>query len=107
MVNVPVGKFKVEPPPGGLTWLRNSCYWFLVIIFEATRVAWTAEYFAERTQATNHGDYLFVWMKIGPTTQCRAPPCAGTVNLTGTTSFEPLLRARRSSENFMGLCPKT
>ncbi len=57
----------------------------------------------ERTQATHNGDYLFVWMKIGPDTISGTAVCRVSTP-AGTTSFELPLAARATKMGkFQGL----
>jgi len=74
---------------------------------EATRVVCNLpSILVERTQATNHGDYLFVWIKIGPDTISSTAVCRVTTP-TGTTSFELPLAARATKlGKFRGLAPE-
>ncbi len=61
---------------------------------EATRVVCNLpSVLVERTQATAGGEYLFVWMKIGPDTKSGTAVCRVTTP-TGVTSFELPLAAR-------------
>jgi neopullulanase len=55
------------------------------------------------TQATAGGDYLFVWLKIGPTTRSGTAVCRITTP-AGPTSFElPLADRAATSGKFQGL----
>ncbi len=61
---------------------------------EATRVVCNLpSILVERTQATAGGDYLFVWLKIGPETKSGTAVCRIATS-TGATSFELPLAAR-------------
>jgi glycosidase len=85
---------KVEPP----SWWINLTPEVMLLLsghhLEATRVVCNLpSVLVERTQATAGGDYLFVWMKIGPDTKSGTAVCRVTTP-TGTTSFELPLAAR-------------
>jgi glycosidase len=71
---------------------------------EATRVVCNLpSILVERTQATHNGDYLFVWMKIGPDTISGTAVCRVSTP-AGTTSFELPLAARATKMGkFQGL----
>jgi glycosidase len=98
---------KVESP----SWWINLAPELMLLVsghnLEATRVACNLpSILVERTQATNHGDYLFVWMKIGPDTMSSTAVCRITTP-TGTTSFELPLAARATKlGKFHGLAPE-
>ncbi len=98
---------KVEPP----SWWINLAPELMLLVsghnLEATRVVCNLpSILVERTQATNHGDYLFVWMKIGPDTMSSTAVCRITTP-TGTTSFELPLAARAAKlGKFQGLAPE-
>jgi glycosidase len=85
---------KVEPP----SWWTNLTPEVMLLVsghkLEATRVVCNLpSVLVERTQATAGGEYLFVWMKIGPETKSGTAICR--VNTpTGVTSFELPLAAR-------------
>jgi neopullulanase len=85
---------KVEPP----SWWTNLTPEVMLLVsgrkLEATRVVCNLpSVLVERTQATAGGDYLFVWMKIGPDTKSGTAVCRVTTP-TGVTSFELPLAAR-------------
>jgi len=98
---------KVEPP----SWWINLTPEVMLLVsghnLEATRVVCNLpSILVERTQATNHGDYLFVWIKIGPDTISSTAVCRVTTP-TGTTSFELPLAARATKlGKFQGLAPE-
>src|SRR5271170_4475474 len=67
---------KIEPPS-----------WWINLTLEVTHVVCNLpSVLVERTQATAGGDYLFLWMKIGPETKSGTAVCRITTP-TGTTSF--------------------
>ena len=85
---------KVEPP----SWWTNLTPEVMLLVsghkLEATRVVCNLpSVLVERTQATAGGEYLFVWMKIGPDTKSGTAICRVTTP-TGVTSFELPLAAR-------------
>jgi glycosidase len=85
---------KVEPP----SWWINLTPEVMLLLsghyLEATHVVCNLpSVLVERTQATAGGDYLFVWLKIGPETKSGTAVCHITTP-TGTTSFELPLAAR-------------
>jgi glycosidase len=85
---------KVEPP----SWWINLTPEVMLLLsghhLEATRVVCNLpSVLVERTQATAGGDYLFVWLEIGPDTKSGTAVCRVTTP-TGTTSFELPLAAR-------------
>ena len=85
---------KIEPP----SWWSNLTPEVMLLLsghyLEATHVVCNLpSVLVERTQATAGGDYLFVWMKIGPETKSGTAVCRITTP-TGTTSFELPLAAR-------------
>jgi glycosidase len=98
---------KVEPP----SWWINLTPEVMLLVsghnLEATRVVCNLpSILVERTQATNHGNYLFVWVKIGPDTISSTAVCRVTTP-TGTTSFELPLAARAAKlGKFQGLAPE-
>ena len=98
---------KVEPP----SWWINLTPEVMLLVsghnLEATRVVCNLpSILVERTQATNHGDYLFVWVKIGPDTISSTAVCRVTTPI-GTTSFELPLAARAAKlGKFQGLAPE-
>jgi len=58
-----------------------------------------------RTQSSGGGDYLFIWLKIGPDTQSGTVVCRLTT-ANGATSFELPLAARKPTVGrFQGLAP--
>ena len=85
---------KVEPPSW---WIHLTPEVMLLISghnLEATRVACNLpSILVERTQASAGGDYLFVWLTIGPDTRSGTAVCRITTS-TGKTSFELPLAAR-------------
>jgi glycosidase len=92
-VNAPVVT-KVEPP----SWWINLTPEVMLLLsghyLEATHVACNLpSVLVERTEATSGGDYLFVWIKIGPETKSGTAVCR-IKTPTGTTSFELPLAAR-------------
>jgi glycosidase len=95
---------KVEPP----SWWTNLTPEVMLLVsghkLEATRVVCNLpSVLVERTQATEGGDYLFVWMKIGPDTKSGTVVCRVTTP-TGATSFELPLAARGTKlGKFQGL----
>jgi neopullulanase len=95
---------KVEPP----SWWTNLTPEVMLLVsghkLEATRVVCNLpSILVERTQATAGGDYLFVWMKIGPDTKSGTAICRVTTP-TGATSFELPLAARGTKlGKFQGL----
>lgn len=85
---------KVEPP----SWWINLTPEAMLLLsghhLEATHVVCNLpSVLVERTQATAGGDYLFVWLKIGPDSKSGTAVCRVTTP-TGTTSFELPLAAR-------------
>jgi glycosidase len=102
-VNAPVVT-KVEPP----SWWINLTAEVMLLVsghhLEATRVVCNLpSILVERTQATAGGDYLFVWMKIGPDTKSGTAVCRITTP-TGATSFElPLATRAMKLGKFQGL----
>jgi neopullulanase len=85
---------KVEPP----SWWINLTPEVMLLVsghkLEATRVVCNLpSVLVERTQATAGGEYLFVWVKIGPDTKSGTAICRVTTP-TGVTSFELPLAAR-------------
>jgi neopullulanase len=95
---------KVEPP----SWWINLTPEVMLLLsghnLEATRVVCNLpSILVERTQATHNGDYLFVWMKIGPDTISGTAVCRVSTP-AGTTSFELPLAARATKMGkFQGL----
>ena len=95
---------KVEPPSW---WIHLTPEVMLLLSghnLEATRVACNLQsILVERTRATAGGDYLFVWLTIGPDTQSGTAVCRITTP-TGTTSFElPLAPRAMKLGKFQGL----
>src|SRR5277367_6426153 len=85
---------KIEPP----SWWSNLTPEVMLLLsghnLEATRVVCNLpSVLVERTQAAAGGDYLFVWMKIGPETKSGTAVCHVTTP-TGKTSFELPIAAR-------------
>ena len=85
---------KVEPP----SWWLNLTPELMLLLsghhLEATRVACNLpSILVERTRATAGGDYLFVWLTIGPDTKSGTAVCRITTS-TGKTSFELPLAPR-------------
>jgi len=95
---------KIEPP----SWWSNLTPEVMLLLsghyLEATHVVCNLpSVLVERTQATAGGDYLFVWMKIGPETKSGTAVCRITTP-TGTTSFElPLASRAMKLGKFQGL----
>lgn len=95
---------KVEPPSW---WIRMTPEVMLLLSghhLEATRVSCNLpSVVVERTQSTARGEYLFVWLQIGPDTLSGTAVCRVTTP-AGKTSFELPLGARRMKlEGFRGL----
>jgi glycosidase len=95
---------KVEPPSW---WVGLTPEVMLLVSghdLEATNVSCNIPTLrVSRTQATAGGNYLFVWLKIGPETKSGTAVCRITA-LKGTTSFELPLAARAPSlGKFQGL----
>lgn len=95
---------KVEPPSW---WLKLSPELMLLLSGHhllATRVACNLDsVIVERTQATAGGNYLFVWLTIGPDTKSGTAVCRVTTP-TGKTSFElPLAPRAMKLGRFQGL----
>src|SRR5258708_22584275 len=62
-----------------------------------------ADLVVERTQATAGGDYLFVWLKLGPGLKSGTAVCR-IITPTGTVSFElPLAAREQTIHKFQGL----
>ncbi|MGB9464853.1 MAG: alpha-amylase family glycosyl hydrolase [Candidatus Acidiferrum sp.] len=95
---------KVEPP----SWWINLTPELMLLLsghnLEATHVVCNLpSVLVERTQATAAGDYLFVWLKIGPETKSGTAVCRVTTP-TATTSFElPLATRAMKLGKFQGL----
>lgn len=95
---------KIEPP----SWWSNLTPEVMLLLsgryLEATHVVCNLpSVLVERTQATAGGDYLFVWIKIGPETKSGTAVCRITTP-TGTTSFElPLATRAIKLGKFQGL----
>lgn len=95
---------KIEPPSW---WIHLAPEVMLLISghnLEATRVACNLpSILVERTRASAGGDYLFVWMEIGPDTKSGTAVCRITTP-TGKTSFElPLAPRAMKLGKFQGL----
>jgi len=95
---------KIEPPSW---WIKLTPEVMLLLSghnLEATHVVCNLpSVLVERTQATVGGDYLFLWMKIGPETKSGTAVCRITTP-TGTTSFElPLAPRAMKLGKFQGL----
>jgi neopullulanase len=94
---------KVEPP----NWWIGITPEVLLLLsghdLEATQVSCNLPTVrVMRTQATAGGDYLFVWLKIGPATRSGTTVCRLTTP-TGLTSFElPLATRAAISGKFQG-----
>lgn len=98
---------KVEPPNW---WIGITPEVFLLLSghnLEATQVNCNLlTVRVMRTQATAGGDYLFVWLKIGPSTRSGTAVCRITTP-TGPTSFEVPLAARAATQGkFQGLASR-
>jgi neopullulanase len=95
---------KIEPP----SWWTNLTPEVMLLLsghnLEATRILCNLpSVLVERTQATAGGDYLFVWLKVGPETASGTAICRVTTP-TGKTSFELPLAARAAKlGKFQGL----
>ena len=95
---------KVEPP----TWWINLTPEVMLLVsghgLEATRVVCNLpSVLVERTQSTEGGDYLFVWLKIRPETKSGTVVCRVTTP-TGGASFElPLASRGMKLGKFQGL----
>jgi glycosidase len=100
----PVVVSKVEPPSW---WVGLTPEVMLLLSghdLEATHVACNMETITvSRTQSTAGGNYLFVWLKIGPDTKSGTAVCRITAP-KGTTSFElPLASRLPTIGRFQGL----
>lgn len=98
---------KVEPPNW---WIAIAPEVLLLLSghgLEATRVSCNLPTVRVlRTQATAGGDYLFVWLKIGPSTRSGTAVCRITTP-TEPTSFELPLAARAATYGkFQGLASR-
>jgi neopullulanase len=97
---------KVEPP----SWWVGLTPEVLLLLsghdLEATHVACNLPTLrVSRTQSSAGGNYLFVWLKIGPATKSGTAVCRITAP-KGTTSFELPLAARAPAlGKFQGLSP--
>jgi glycosidase len=95
---------KIEPP----SWWSNLTPEVMLLLsgryLEATHVVCNLpSILVERTQATAGGDYLFLWIKIGPETKYGTAVCRITTP-TGQTSFElPLAQRAMKLGKFQGL----
>lgn len=95
---------KLEPP----SWWTNLTTEIMLLVsgknLEATRVECNMPTLrVSRTQASTGGNYLFVWLKIGPDTKSGISVCR-VVTPTGNTSFELPLAARTPTlHKFQGL----
>ncbi len=97
---------KIEPP----NWWVGLTPEVLVVLsghgLEATHVSCNLpSLHVARTEATARGDYLFVWLKIGPETRSGTAVCR-IQTATGAVSFELPLAGRSDSRGkFQGLSP--
>jgi neopullulanase len=95
---------KVEPP----NWWVGLTPDLLVLLsghrLEATKVACNLpDVVVEHTEATQGGDYLFVWVKFGPRLRSGTIVCHLTT-LTGDVSFElPVSNREPTAQRFHGL----
>src|ERR1041385_6159940 len=95
---------KVEPP----NWWGGLTPDLLVLLsghgLHATKVACNLpDVVVGRTQATQHGDYLFVWLKFGPNLQSGTVVCRATTP-SGQATFELPVAARHpTGKRFHGL----
>jgi neopullulanase len=95
---------KVEPPG----WWVNLTPGLMVLVsghgLEATKVACNLpDAVVERTQATQGGDYLFVWLKFGPRLRSGTIVCRVTAP-AGEVSFElPVANRQPTAQRFHGL----
>src|SRR5262249_23509010 len=95
---------KVEPPD----WWVNLTPGLMLLLsgrgLSATRVACNLpEVVVERTEATQGGEYLFVWLKFGPQLRSGTAVCRVTTP-SGQSSFElPLAKRRPTAQRFHGL----
>jgi len=101
--NAPVVR-KVEPP----NWWVGLTPDLMVLVsghgLQATKVACNLpDVTVGRTQATQGGDYLFVWLKFGPQLRSGTAVCRATTP-TGEVSFELPIAARQpTAQRFHGL----
>jgi len=97
---------KIEPP----NWWIGLTPEVLLLLsghnLEATHVSCNLPSLrVTRTQATAGGDYLFVWLKIGPETRLGTAVCRLKTTM-GPTAFElPLAARSNATEKFQGLSP--
>lgn len=95
---------KVEPP----NWWVGLTRHLMVMVWghglQATKVACNLpDVVVERTQTTQDGDYLFVWLKFGPQLRSGTVVCRATTP-TGEASFELPIAARQpTAQRFHGL----
>jgi glycosidase len=95
---------KVEPP----SWWVGLTPDLMVLVsghgLQATKVACNLpDVVVGRTQATQGGEYLFVWLKLGPQLRSGTVVCRATTP-TGEASFELPLAARQPrAQRFHGL----
>jgi glycosidase len=95
---------KVEPP----AWWVNLTPGLMVLVsgrgLEATKVACNLpDAVVEHTQATQGGDYLFVWLKFGPRLRSGTIVCRITT-AGGEASFElPVAKRQPTARRFHGL----
>src|SRR5271154_4493072 len=98
---------KVEPPSW---WIGLTPELMLLISghkLEATHVICNLNtVHVSRTQATDGGDYLFVWLKIAPDARSGTAVCRVTT-ASGETTFElPLANRQPTLGKFQGLAPQ-
>jgi len=95
---------KVEPP----NWWVGLTPDLMVLLaghgLQATKVACNLpDVVVGRTQATQGGEYLFVWLKFGPQLRSGTVVCRATT-LTGEASFElPIASRQPTAQRFHGL----
>lgn len=95
---------KVEPP----NWWIGLTPDLMVLVsghgLEATKVSCNLpEVTVSRTQATRGGEYLFVWLKLGPQLRSGTVVCRATMP-TGEASFElPMATRQPIAQRFHGL----
>jgi hypothetical protein len=97
---------KVEPP----NWWVGLTPDLMVLLsghgLQATKVACNLpDVMVGRTQATQGGEYLFVWLKFGPQLRSGTAVCRATTP-TGEATFELPIAARQpTAQRFHGLSP--
>jgi neopullulanase len=95
---------KIEPPNWWIGLTSETLFLLSGHDLEATHVSCNLPTLrVMRTQATAGGDYLFVWLKIGPSTRSGTAICRVTTP-NGPTSFElPLASRAATQRKFQGL----